>query len=134
MKLLCLKAYPVTGFYDAIFLTQCITNADVYYKAVSDLGDDAYKEGQKESCDCCEECPGDQPKCNGECCRRGFVCGAKGLCCEDCQPGWKKCAGGNDRCGWSCCMPDLSMCCPALTPNNIRCCSPKGKCYKGGCA
>ncbi|MEO8577507.1 MAG: phospholipase A2, partial [Gemmatimonadales bacterium] len=133
MKLICLREYPVTGMYSAMSLTQCITNADVYYKAVSTLGDDPYKEGQAESCDCCEECPGDQQKCGTECCRKGFVCGTKGLCCEDCQPNWKKCPMDEGRCGWGCCMPDLSLCCPGMQAGKIRCCSPKGKCYKGGC-
>lgn len=134
MKLICIQEYPVSGLASAMSLVQCTRNAEIYYSAVSNLGDDPYKDGQSEGCDCCNECPGDQQKCGGECCRKGFVCGEKDKCCEDCAPGWKKCPMGLGNCGWGCCMPDLSLCCPGTHPGYIRCCSPKGKCYKGGCA
>jgi hypothetical protein len=136
MKTICEgSGAPVTGFVMNLLLTQCIRNAEIYYTGVSVLGDDPYKEGQSEGCDCCDECAGGAPKCSGQCCRGpDWVCGQSGLCCQDCQPGWKKCAYPNQvRCGFGCCMPDLSVCCPGIRPGDLRCCSPKGKCFKGGC-
>jgi len=133
MKAICVKEYPVAGFFSDLALVQCVKSAETYYTAVSELAGDPYKEGQSEGCDCCEECPGGAVKCGGECCRRGWICGEKGLCCEPCQPGWIKCPYPNEpRCGFGCCMPGAPKCCPGMQPGSLRCCS--GKCYKGGCA
>jgi hypothetical protein len=133
MKSICGQTYPVTGLWSAMLLVQCARNAEIYYTAVSTLGDDPYKEGQEAGCDCCDECPGGATKCSGECCRPGrWICGASGKCCEDCQPGWIKCPYPNEvRCGFGCCMPGSPICCPGMTPGSLRCCN--GKCYKGGC-
>lgn len=135
MNTICSNTYPSTGMFDTITLLQCMYSAATFYKAVKEGGEDAYKSGQAGACDCCDECPGGAPKCSGQCCRGpDWVCGSSGLCCQDCQPGWKKCAYPNQvRCGFGCCMPDLSVCCPGIRPGDLRCCSPKGKCFKGGC-
>jgi hypothetical protein len=132
MKAICAKEYPATGFFNSIALVQCARNAETYYQAVSLFSLDPWKDGQREGCDCCEECPGDAPKCGGECCRRGMICGDKGKCCSPCQPGWIKCPYPNEpRCGFGCCMPGAPICCPGMQPGSLRCCN--GKCYKGGC-
>jgi hypothetical protein len=137
MKTICAgPGTPVTGFVMNLLLYQCIRNAEIFYTAVSELGDDPYKEGQAESCDCCMECANGAPKCNGICCRAAnWVCGSSGLCCEDCAPGWHKCPYPKEkRCGFGCCRPDDGVCCPGVQPGDLRCCSPKGKgCFKGGC-
>ena len=128
---ICTGAYPVTGLYSLMSYLQCTRSAEIYFLAVSTVGDDPYADGQKEACDCCDECPGGGPKCKGECCRRGFVCG-KGGCCQDCQPGWIKCDYPNEpRCGFGCCMPGAPLCCPGMQPGALRCCN--NKCFKGGC-
>jgi Group XII secretory phospholipase A2 precursor (PLA2G12) len=130
----CQREYPSTGFWGSTSLAQCVRNAEIYHRGVSELGDDPYKEGQSEGCDCCEECPGDTIKCNGQCCPPAgkYVCGSSGLCCADCQPGWIKCPyPANARCGFGCCMPGSPICCPGMQPGSLRCCN--GKCYKGGC-
>lgn len=126
---------PISGFVNALLMLQCYRNAEIFYLAVSELGDGPYKEGQKEACDCCDDCPGGAKKCSGQCCRAGnWICGASGLCCEDCAPGWIKCGtdyGEWKRCGFGCCMPGSPICCPGIQPGSLRCCN--GKCYKGGC-
>lgn len=124
----------IDGFVMSVLMTQCIRNAEIFYAAVSSLGDDPYKEGQAESCDCCAECPGDAVKCNGTCCRPGFICSAKGFCCEPCKNGWIACpesAGEWARCGFGCCNPATPVCCPVRTPGNTTCCP--GKCSGTGC-
>lgn len=125
---------PLEGFIMPLLMAQCIRNAEIYYKAVSELGNDPYKSGQREGCDCCFECPGEAPKCGDKCCRPEQTCSASGFCCSDCQPGWIKCAadyGEWKRCGFACCMPGSPVCCPGMHPGSVRCCP--GKCYKGGC-
>jgi hypothetical protein len=88
MIAICKKEYSGTGFFTAIGLVQCARNAETYYTAVSLLGDDPYKQGQSEGCDCCDGCPGGGSKCGvwplpGEpadavdsriCCPQGFIC------------------------------------------------------------
>ncbi|MDB4882913.1 MAG: group secretory phospholipase [Gemmatimonadetes bacterium] len=129
---ICTQSYPVTGLYTLTAYIQCTRSAEIYYLAVSTIGDEPYADGQKEGCDCCDECPGGGPKCGGECCRRDFICGDKGKCCQKCQDGWIKCAYPNEpRCGFGCCMPGAPVCCPGMQPGSLRCCN--GKCYKGGC-
>ena len=56
MKLICVRTYPAAGFFADLFLVQCLKTAETYYTAVSQLGDDPYKDGQSEGCDCCDEC------------------------------------------------------------------------------
>ena len=139
MVAICAKDYSGSAVLDSVGRAQCNINAQLFYKAVSqtEVGDDAYQAGQEEACDCCDECPGGALKCPLECCRPGdtWICGSSGRCCQKCQPGWHSCPYPNQpRCGFGCCMPDLSVCCPGVNPGDLRCCSPKGKgCYKGGC-
>ena len=88
MKLICVRTYPAAGFFDDLFLVQCIKTAETYYTAVDEFAVEAYKDGQKEGCDCCDECPGGEPKCGDwplpgrpadspdtrQCCPKGFIC------------------------------------------------------------
>ena len=88
MKAICAKTYPVAGFFDDLFLVQCVKSAETYYTAVNQLGDEPYADGQKEGCDCCDECPGGESKCGTwplpntrpgdgdtrQCCPKGFIC------------------------------------------------------------
>jgi hypothetical protein len=133
MKFIC--GGPIQGVALNMLLYQCNRNAEIFYTFVSSwLGNDPYKDGQENACDCCEECPGDTMKCSGQCCPPAgkYVCGSSGLCCADCQPGWIKCPyPANTRCGFGCCMPGSPICCPGMQPGSLRCCN--GKCYKGGC-
>ncbi|MEO8578224.1 MAG: hypothetical protein ABI556_16045 [Gemmatimonadales bacterium] len=124
---------PISGFVNALLMLQCVRNAEIFYLAVSELGDDPYKEGQKEGCDCCDDCPGGALKCKGECCRAGnWICGKSGKCCEDCAPGWIKCESAEEsRCGYGCCRPGHPVCCPTKRPGIPTCCN---KCNgAGGC-
>lgn len=54
MKATCASQYSGGGLFSSIGLTQCRGAAQTYYKAVSDLGADAYQAGQAAACDCCE--------------------------------------------------------------------------------
>jgi hypothetical protein len=86
MYSICGDEYPGEGMFDSILRVQCKNSAQNYYKAVSsNLGEDAYKEGQAGACDCCDECPGGGSKCGDLadqpegrdtriCCPKGFVC------------------------------------------------------------
>ena len=124
----------INGFVMDVLMLQCIRNAEIFYAAVSALGDDPYKEGQTESCDCCEECPGGAVKCKGKCCRPGFICSGNGFCCEPCKGGWVPCpqsSGEWARCGFGCCNPATPVCCPTPTPGRTTCCP--GKCSGTGC-
>lgn len=78
MKAICVKQYPTAGFFADLFLVQCLKSAETYYAAVSEFSAGPYQEGQSEGCDCCDECPGGQPKCNGQCCPKDFVCHGNG--------------------------------------------------------
>ena len=136
MKAICAGPGTPVGIVMSILLYQCIRNAEIFYTSVSEFGDDPYKDGQSEGCDCCDDCPNGAPKCNGECCRGpNWVCGSSGLCCEDCQPRWIKCPFPlQKRCGFGCCRPDDPLCCPGIQAGDLRCCTPKSKgCFKGGC-
>ena len=106
MYFICGYEYPGEGMFDSILRVQCKNSAQNYYKAVSNLGEDAYKEGQAGACDCCDECPGGVAKC-GEwiqadqpagavdsrvCCPEGFIChnwseayGFRGVCSKMCM-------------------------------------------------
>jgi len=137
MKTICKgPGTPLTGLFESFLMMQCISNAEIYFAAVSsELGDDPYKAGQSEGCDCCDECPGGGSKCgpDGRCCERGWTCGAKGKCCQDCREGWvKKPDPRNLGCGFSCCTPGAIFC-PGMNPGEIKCCPKDWKCYKGGC-
>ncbi len=135
MKAICAgPGTPVSGFFMSLLLLQCVRNAEIYYTAVSTLGDDPYKAGQSEACDCCDECPGGGIKCDGICCRPGFICGAQGGCCQPCQNGWIPCpqsSGEWARCGFGCCNPATPVCCPTRTAGRTTCCP--GKCSGTGC-
>jgi len=132
MKAICAKEYSGTGFFSTIGLVQCARNAETYYNAVSTLGDDPYKEGQSEGCDCCDECPGGAPKCNEICCRPGYAC-ENGACCEQCAPGWIKCPVETPySCKFGCCNPAEPVCCPGKGPGRIRCCKVCNG--SGGCS
>lgn len=66
MKAICAgPGTPVMGFVMNVLLYQCIRNAEIFYTAVSELGDDPYKEGQAEACECCDECAGGAPSAMG---------------------------------------------------------------------
>jgi hypothetical protein len=135
MKSICVgSGTAVTGLFDALLMLQCHRNAEIFYTAVSTIGDDPYKSGQSEGCDCCEECPGDAVKCKGTCCRPGFICSGNGFCCEPCKNGWIPCpqsSGEWARCGFGCCNPATPVCCPTRTPGRTTCCP--GKCSGTGC-
>jgi hypothetical protein len=134
MYSICGDEYPGEGMFDSILRVQCKNSAQNYYKAVSNLGEDAYKEGQAGACDCCEECPGGALKCNGVCCRQGLICSGKGRCCQPCQNGWIPCPQSTGEwaiCGFGCCNPATPVCCPTRTPGRTTCCP--GKCSAGGC-
>jgi hypothetical protein len=62
MQAVCAGAYGGGGAINSIALMQCRNAATTYYKAVSTIGDDAYKAGQEAACDCCE-CKGAGGKC-----------------------------------------------------------------------
>jgi hypothetical protein len=133
MKEICTNTYPITGVISAMSLVQCARNAEIYYAAVSKLGDDPYKEGQEAGCDCCDECPGGAAKCgsSGICCPKGKVCDL-GACCEPCSPGWIRCPVDTTySCKFGCCNPATPVCCPGLRPGSIRCCK---ECGNGVCA
>jgi len=134
MKAICAgPGTPVSGLFMSLLELQCVRNAEIFYTAVSELGDDPYKEGQAEGCDCCEECPGGGVKCNGVCCRPGLTCSEKGRCCNStCDNGWVKCPYPNAICGFGCCNPATPVCCPGVSVGSLRCCP--GGCFKGGCA
>jgi Group XII secretory phospholipase A2 precursor (PLA2G12) len=134
MYSICGDEYPGEGMFDSILRAECKNSAQNYYKAVSNFGEDAYKEGQAGACDCCDECPGGAAKCNGKCCRKGWICGAKGGCCEPCKNGWITCPDSTGEwaaCGFGCCNPATPVCCPHGTPGHTICCP--GKCSGTGC-
>jgi hypothetical protein len=58
----CGNQYPGSGMFNTMLRIQCKHAAQNYHKAVSDLGEDAYKAGQAAACDCCE-CEGAGGKC-----------------------------------------------------------------------
>jgi hypothetical protein len=129
---ICIQSYPVTGLYSLGSFLQCTRSAEIYYIAVSTIGNEPYADGQKDACECCDDCPDGTPRCGDECCRKNFICGAKGKCCQKCQEGWIKCDYPNEpRCGFGCCMPGSPLCCPGMQSGSLRCCN--GRCYKGGC-
>lgn len=132
MVAICKTEYSGTGFFTTIGLVQCARNAETYYNAVSTLGDDPYKQGQSEGCDCCEECPGGSPKCGEICCKPGYTC-ENGHCCEDCAPGWIKCPVDTPySCKYGCCNPAEPVCCPGKGPGRLRCCKVCNG--NGGCS
>ncbi len=134
MLAICGTTYPGSGMFDTMLRIQCKNVAGNYHKAVSELGKDAHQAGQAGACDCCEECPGGAVKCNGVCCRKGFICSEKGRCCQPCQNGWIPCpqsTGEWAMCGFGCCNPATPVCCPTRTPGRTTCCP--GKCSGTGC-
>jgi hypothetical protein len=135
MKTICAgPGGPVSGLFMNLLMIQCIRNAEIYYTAVSQLGDDPYKEGQAEGCDCCEECqvgrnagstatcPNTCPGPNKPCCvaiKYGYHVGG---CC---RPGEECCIGSNNSQDHP---NQMSWCCPTGT------CGPAGgKCNRSPC-
>jgi len=132
MNVICNNEYPGAGMFDSVLRSDCKYAATTFYTAVKDGGADAYKAGQADACDCCDECPGGAPKCGGICCPKDRVC-ENGACCEPCSPGWIKCpVETNYACKYGCCNPATPVCCPGKGPGRIRCCKTCNG--NGGCS
>jgi hypothetical protein len=126
MKAICAgSGTPLTGFVDWVLMLQCHRNAEIFYTAVSNLGDDPWKEGQAEGCDCCEECAplrqAPVPPCPSTC------PGANKSCCVAIKYGYHH--GG-------CCSP-VQECCIGPNqdrehPNQMSWCCPRGRCGASG--
>jgi hypothetical protein len=136
MKAICAGGGTASpGLFESLLMIQCISNAEIYYAVVSSKrGDDPYKDGQSEGCDCCDECPGGGSKCNGRCCESGRTCAPTGRCCPPCGPGLTAVPDLREPvCGRHCCTTGATLCPQDKRDSSIRCCPPGWVCYKGGC-
>lgn len=125
MNMICVKAYPVTGFESALNLVACTRSAEIYYNAVSSkMGIDPYKDGQSNGCDCCDECPPLRQAPPAPC---PTTCpGANTACCVQIKYGYHH--GGCCRPGEECCIGPNG---DTVHPNQMSWCCPKGRC--GAC-
>ena len=132
---ICNNQYPGSGMFDTVLLANCKYSATTFYVAVKDGGEDAFKAGQADSCDCCDECPGGGEKCNKQiCCKPGDICikpytSSRGLyfetqCCPPCPAGFSPCPDdGGSPCPRCCLDPRAPVCCwSKQNPPTIQCC------------
>lgn len=130
MAAICATDYPSNGLIDVVERALCVQLAATYANAVSVGGGDAYQTGQKEGCDCCDECSGGQTQCGDQCCPTGYEC-SNGACCASCGS-YIKCSypAPAGQCDYGCCNP-TTICCPH--PDGTPRCCPANFCCNGVC-
>lgn len=126
MNAICNDEYPSTGLFDSILRSDCKFSATTFYMAVKDGGADAYKAGQADACDCCDECPPRRsPPPPSQCpnsCPAGY-----GVCCVQIKYGFHN--GGCCSAGQECCIGSNNA---QDHPNMMSWCCQKGRCGDAG--